>query len=143
MHTVADILKVKGGDVWSVAPEATVLQAIELMADKDVGALVVLDRGSLVGILSERDYARRITLMGRASKDTLVRDVLTGRVLCVKPERTIHECMALMTSKHVRHLPVVEQSKVVGVVSIGDIVKALISEQQFVIGQLEQYISGG
>jgi CBS domain-containing protein len=143
MHTVADILKVKGGDVWSVAPEATVLQAIELMADKNVGALVVLDRGGLVGILSERDYARRIALMGRASKDTSVRDVLTGRVLCVKPDRTIQECMALMTSKHVRHLPVVEESKVIGVVSIGDIVKALISEQRFVIEQLEQYISGG
>ncbi|MBW2529706.1 MAG: CBS domain-containing protein, partial [Deltaproteobacteria bacterium] len=107
MQTVADILKVKGDDVWSVSPEATVFEALEQLADKNVGALVVLDEGRLVGILSERDYARRIALQGKASKETPVREVLTGRVLCVGPERTVNECMALMTDKHVRHLPVV------------------------------------
>lgn len=142
MHTVADILKVKGNEVWSVGPDATVLEALGLLAEKNVGALVVLDGDELVGIFSERDYARRIVLKGKASKSTPVRDVLTGRVLYVTSERTIQECMALMTDKRVRHLPVVDQDRVVGVISIGDLVKARISEQRFVIEQLERYIAG-
>lgn len=143
MQTVQDILERKGRDVWSASPETTVLAALKLLKEKNIGALVVLDAGKLTGIFSERDYARKIALRGRSSSDTALREVLTGRVLCVRPSRTVDECMALMSDKHIRHLPVVDDGgNVIGVVSIGDIVNEVIWGQSFLIDQLEQYISG-
>jgi CBS domain-containing protein len=143
MKTVEDILQQKGRDVWSAAPETSVLEALALLRDRNVGALVILDEGKLAGIFSERDYARKVALRGRSSRDTPLSDVLTGRVLCVGPDRTIDECMALMSDKHIRHLPVVDGGGgVIGLVSIGDVVGALLWGQSFLIDQLEQYISG-
>jgi CBS domain-containing protein len=142
MPTVKDILATKGYTIWSVAPEATVYQALELMADKDVGALLVLDGGRLVGIFSERDYARKIILKGKASRDTPVRDSMTTRVVTVPPTDAVEDCMALMTDHRVRHLPVLDDGELVGIVSIGDVVKAIISEQGFMIKELENYITG-
>ncbi len=143
MKNVRQILEVKGPAVWSVGPEATVYDALVLMAEKDVGALLVLKEDRLVGIFSERDYARKIVLRGKASKDTLVWEIMTDKVVWVRPEQTIDECMALMTNKRVRHLPVLEDDQLVGVISIGDVVKEIIAEQEFMIEQLENYISGG
>ncbi len=142
MKTVKHILDAKGNDVFSVAPSDTVYDAVKYMADKGVGALVVLDDEKLVGIVTERDYARKLVLEGKSSRDTNVADVMTRKVLCVTPERTVDECMALMTDKRARHLPVLEHKRVVGVVSIGDLVKAVISEQQILIDQLQHYIAG-
>jgi CBS domain-containing protein len=142
MPTVNDLLQTKGHTVWSVAPNTTVYEALELMADKNVGALLVLDGGRVAGIFSERDYARKIILKGRASRETPVREIMTERVVFVRPEQTVAECMALMTHKHIRHLPVLAGDEVIGVISIGDVVKAIISEQEFMIEQLENYISG-
>ena len=143
MHTVGQILRKKGHDIWSVDPDTTVYEALQMMADKNVGALVVLDNGELVGIFSERDYARKIVLQGKTSRQTAVREIMTSRVNCVHPEQTTDECMALMTAKHIRHLPVLdEDERLVGVISIGDVVKAIISDQEFVIEQLENYIKG-
>ncbi|MES1945602.1 CBS domain containing membrane protein [Salinisphaera sp. PC39] len=140
--TVREVLDTKGRDIWSVGPDATVYQALVLMAERSIGALLVLEGGRPVGLLSERDYARKVILAGRASRDTPVRDVMTTRVVGVAPERTVEECMALMTDKRVRHLPVMEGERLLGVVSIGDLVKAIIAEQRFIIEQLESYISG-
>lgn len=142
MRLVSEILDSKGRDVWSVSPGDTVFESLELMADKGVGALVVLDDGRLVGIVTERDYARKVILEGKSSKNSSVEEIMTRRVLCVGPERTIDECMALMTDKRARHLPVVDHKRVVGVISIGDLVKAKISEQQVLIEQLQHYITG-
>lgn len=142
MDMVWQVLENKGHTVWSIGPDDTVLQALELMADKDVGALVVLDGGELVGIFSERDYARRVRLQGKSSTETPVRQVMSERVLYVRPEQSIEDCMALMTDKHIRHLPVVDGGELVGLISIGDVVKSVISEQVFVIQQLENYITG-
>jgi CBS domain-containing protein len=125
-----------------MAPDATVYDALKLMADRNVGAVLVMDTDRLVGILSERDYARKVILHGKSSKDTSVREIMTQRVVYVRPEQTAEECMALMTDKRVRHLPVLEDDQVVGVISIGDVVKSIISEQEFIIEQLERYISG-
>jgi len=141
MQTVRDLLGKKGGRVWSVAPDSTVYAALQLMADKNVGAVLVLQNGLLQGILSERDYARQVILKGKTSRDTPVREIMTTKVICVAPERTIEDCMALMTEKHIRHLPVLANGELVGVLSIGDVVKAVISEKQFIIEQLESYIS--
>lgn len=141
MLTVRELLGKKGGQVWSVAPESTVYQALQLMADKNVGAVLVLAGRELEGILSERDYARQVILKGKASRDTPVREIMTTKVVCVAPERTIEDCMALMTGKHIRHLPVLAGGELVGVLSIGDVVKAVISEKQFLIEQLESYIT--
>ncbi len=138
--TVRQLLQKKGSEVFSIGPEATVLEALKLMAEKDVGALVVLDGGRLVGIFSERDYARKIVLHGKFSNDTAVKEIMTARVLCVEPSNTVEQCMALMTQRHIRHLPVLEGEKVVGLISIGDIVKETISQQQFTIQQLEAFI---
>ena len=143
MTTVADILRTKGHDIWTVAPGATVYEALEVMADKNIGAVLVIDHGKLVGIMSERDYARKVILRGKASKDTPVREIMTGRVAYVHPDRTAEECMALMTNMRIRHLPVLEGERLVGIISIGDVVKAIISDQGFVIEQLEHYITGG
>jgi len=143
MKTVKELLRNKGYQVWSIEPEATVYEALTLMAEKDVGALLVLDNaGQLVGILSERDYARKIVLKGKTSRETPVREIMTEKVVWVRPDQTIEECMALMTNKRIRHLPVMEESRLLGVISIGDVVKDIISEQEFVIAQLENYITG-
>ena len=143
MKTVRDILRDKGHSVWSVAPDATVLEALELMAEKNVGAVLVLDGDRLVGIMSERDYARRVILLGKTSKDTPVSEIMTSRVLYVGADQTIQECMALMSEKRIRHLPVMEGDRVIGVVTIGDVGRAIISDQQFLLAQLERYITGG
>ncbi len=141
MATVKQLLQGKGHDIWSIGPEASVYDAIELMADKEVGALVVLEGDSLVGVLSERDYARKVVLQGRSSKGTKIKEIMTSRVVYARPKQTVEECMALMTDKRIRHLPVMDGDKLLGVISIGDLVKAIIEEQQHVIEQLEQYIS--
>ena len=142
MTTVRDILKHKGSEVFSVRPDDTVFDSLQLMADKGVGALLVMDGDKLVGIVTERDYARKVILEGKSSRTSAVDEVMTRRVLCASPERTVDECMALMTDKRARHLPVLDHKEVVGVISIGDLVKAMISEQQVLIDQLQHYISG-
>lgn len=142
MKTVKEILEAKGTEIWSVQPSDTVLDSLKLMADKGIGSLLVMDGEKLMGIVTERDYARKVILEGKSSKDTSVSDVMTRKILCVSPERTVDECMALMTDKRARHLPVVDHKRVVGVVSIGDLVKTLINEQQILIDQLQHYISG-
>lgn len=142
MKTVAQVLEGKSRTVLSAGPDDTVYAALGLMAEHDVGALVVLDGGRLVGIFSERDYARKIILMGKASRDTRVREIMTGRVHVVGLANTVDDCMGLMTDLRVRHLPVLDGGQVVGVVSIGDVVKETIADQRFQIEQLESYISG-
>ena len=143
MKTIGDVLKSKGYDVWAIAPDATVYDALTLMADKDVGAVLVMDtQGRLAGILSERDYARKVALKGHTSRETPVASIMTERVISVSADRTVEQCMALMTDHHIRHLPVTGKGRVIGIVSIGDIVKAIISDQGFVIEQLEGYIRG-
>lgn len=141
MNTVKQILDQKGRSVFTIGPDASVYDAVAMMAEKHVGALPVMDGDKLVGMFSERDYARKCFLQGRSSPDTKVREIMTDRVMVVTLERTTEECMALMTDKRFRHLPVVEDGNLVGVVSIGDMVKAIISEQQFTIEQLEHYIT--
>ena len=143
MKTVAQLLRTKGHGVLSVSPELSVFEALKVMAEKNVGALLVLEGERLVGVFSERDYARKVILKGKSSKDTPVREIMSSHVLYVRPEQTIEDCMALMTDKRVRHLPVLEHGQLVGVISIGDVVKALIAEQQFIIAQLQNYITGG
>ncbi|MBI3061060.1 MAG: CBS domain-containing protein [Deltaproteobacteria bacterium] len=143
MITVRDILRAKGNQIWSVSPDATVFSALELMAEKNTGALVALDGESLAGIFSERDYARKVILKGKASKETSVREIMTSEVTTVRPSQSVDECMVLMTDKRIRHLPVFEGENLVGLISIGDVVKAVISEREFVIKQLESYITGG
>jgi CBS domain-containing protein len=142
MKAIKDILNIKGHEIWSVEPDNTVFDAVKLMAEKRVGALLVMKGERLVGIVTERDYARKTVLENRSSRDSPVKEIMTKRVLCVAPERTLDECMALMTDKRARHLPVVENKRVVGMISIGDLVKAMISEQQILIDQLQHYISG-
>jgi CBS domain-containing protein len=143
MTVVAEILKSKPvASIYSVAPSDTVFKALQIMAEKGIGALLVLDGEAIAGIVTERDYARKIALMGRTSMDTLVRDVMTTTVLCVRSTQTSDQCMQLMTGKRLRHLPVVDDGKLLGMISIGDLVKDIISEQQFIIEQLEHYITG-
>jgi CBS domain-containing protein len=139
MKTVKDILEVKGHQVYTVAPDDTVYSALELMADKNIGAVVVLERGNLVGIMSERDYARKVILKGKASKDTPVRDIMTGKVVCVSPDNLIEVCMELMTDMRIRHLPVCHEGQVIGIISIGDVVNAIIAEQRYIISQLRAF----
>ncbi len=140
--SVKQILSEKGHEVWSTSPTTTVFEALKFMSEKDVGALVVLEDLEVVGFFSERDYARKVILAGKSSKDLPVQEIMTQRVVSVKPENTTEECMALMTDKHIRHLPVVDNNSLVGIISIGDVVKAIISQQEFVIEQLENYITG-
>ena len=140
--SIRSILNFKGSDVRSVSPDTSVFDALQDMADANVGALLVMDGAKLVGIVSERDYARKIILLGRASSDTPVSAIMSSKVICATPMQTVEECMAMMTSQAVRHLPILEDKKVVGIVSIGDLVRAIIGEQQFVIEQLEHYIHG-
>jgi CBS domain-containing protein len=139
--TVSQVLDVKGHSVWHVSPQATVYEALKIMSDKGIGALVVMQEGKVIGIFSERDYARKIVLEGKSSKDTPVADVMTRTVFYVTPWRTVDECMALMTAERLRHLPVIEDGKVVGLVSIGDVVKAIISEQKFAIEELQAFVT--
>ena len=140
--TVAEILNAKGRQTWTVSPENTVLEAIQMMAEKNVGALLVLEEGKLIGIISERDYTRKVVLRGKASKDTPVKEILSGIVIHVSPSDSVEECMRLMTSHRVRHLPVLEGDNVTGVISIGDLVNWIISAQTSTIHQLQTYISG-
>jgi CBS domain-containing protein len=141
--TVREILQRKGDTIWSVAPDQTVYEALGLMAERNVGAILVLEDGKVVGMLSERDYARQVVLKGKASRDVPVRDIMTSKVVSVTPGQTVDDCMALMTDKHIRHLPVLENDKVAGLISIGDVVKAVISEKEAQIEQLESYITQG
>lgn len=140
MKTVKDLLKTKGYEIWSITPQATVFEALEILADKDIGALLVIEDSKLVGIFSERDYARKIILKGRASKDTAVSELMTRTVFSVTPDNTLEDCMALMTSKQIRHLPVLSRERLVGMITLGDVVKRIISEQEFTIHQLESYV---
>jgi CBS domain-containing protein len=142
MQFVNHLLDAKGHDVWSVMPETSVYDALSLMAEKNVGALLVLQAETVVGIFSERDYARKVILKGKASKDTPVKEIMSTEVLYVSPENSVDECMALMVNKRVRHLPVIQEHALVGMISIGDVVKAIISEKEFTIQQLENYITG-
>jgi len=142
MTTVAQILQKKGHAVWWVSPATLVYDALKVMAEKDVGALLVLEADQLKGIFSERDYARKIILQGKSSREIAVKEIMSREVITVRPEQSVEECMTLMTDKRVRHLPVVEGGRVSGLISIGDAVKAIISEREFVIKQLENYITG-
>ncbi|HEX9371826.1 MAG TPA: CBS domain-containing protein [Roseiflexaceae bacterium] len=140
MTTVQQLLQTKGHDVWSIGPDASVFEALQLMAEKDVGALVVRDGDQIAGIISERDYARSIALKDRSSRTTPVGEIMTRRVLYVRPDQDIEECMALMTERRLRHLPVLDGGRLIGVISIGDVVKHIITERDFLIEQLENYI---
>jgi len=140
---VSSLLHHKGSAVWHITPEATVFEAIKLMSEKNIGALPVMSRGMLVGIFTERDYTRKIALMGKTSRETRVQEVLSPEVTCVSPNESVEECMRLMTEHRIRHLPVVEGEKVLGIISIGDLVNWIISAQNSAIEQMEQYIAGG
>jgi CBS domain-containing protein len=140
MKSLKQLIDAKGGQVWSIRPDAKVFEALQLMAQKDVGALLVMDGSRLTGIMSERDYARKVILQGKSSQDMAVRDIMTADVVRVDPSRTVEECMGLMTMRRVRHLPVCEGDKLIGLVSIGDLVKEVIAEQEQTIKQLESYI---
>ena len=142
-ETIGSILKDKGGVIWSVDPETTVYDAISLMAEKSIGALLVTFQGRLVGVMSERDYARKIALLGRSSHDTRVHEIMTTSPVTVTPEHTVDECMRIMTHHRVRHLPVLEEEHLVGIVSIGDLVNAIIADQARTIDHLHSYITGG
>jgi CBS domain-containing protein len=142
MITVRDVLEAKGREVWAVSPRNSVFEALEMMAQRRAGALMVVEGGSLVGVISERDYARKVVLAGKNSRETVVGDIMTSKVYYVSPDHRIEECMALMTDKSVRHLPVLDDGRLAGVVSIGDVVKAVISQQEFIIEQLEHFITG-
>lgn len=140
--TVSSMLKGKGFDIWSVSQNDSVFDALTLMAEKKCGALVVLEEEKLCGIISERDYARKVILLGKSSKETLVKEIMSSTVFYASPDLTAEECMAVMIDKRVRHLPVMENENLIGVISIGDVVKAVIDEKAFVIDQLERYITG-
>ena len=140
MKTVKQLVEEKPHKLLSIAPSMSVFEALQKMAEFDVGALVILDEGRLVGIFSERDYARKLILHGKSSKETRIEEIMTTRVVCIGPDRSAEECMALMTDKRVRHLPVLEDKKVVAVISIGDVVREMIEDQKHTIEQLEQYI---
>jgi CBS domain-containing protein len=142
MTCVRHLLARKGGELWSIGPADTVFDAIKKMADKNVGSLVVIEDGRLVGLITERHYARNVVLKGRASPQTRVSEIMERNVIYVRPDSTVEQCMALMTSKMVRHLPVIEDENLLGIVSIGDLVKSIIRDQKFVIEQLEHYIHG-
>ncbi len=140
--TVRDILKAKGNDVFTIAPAASVYAALQLLAEKNIGALPVVQSDRIIGIFSERDYARNVVLKGKFSKDTAVQDVMTKEVITVTPDDNLEHCMGLMTEKHIRHLPVIDGQRLTGIISIGDIVKMIIADQKYMIGILEGYIVG-
>jgi CBS domain-containing protein len=142
MITVKQMLEEKGHQVWTVSPEATVYDALKIMAEKGIGALIVVENDRVVGIISERDYARKVVLKGKSSLETPVQEIMTSQVYGVSPESTAEECMALMTEKRIRHLPVMKEKKLTGVISIGDVVKSIISSQKITIEHLQNYIMG-
>jgi CBS domain-containing protein len=142
MTTISQLLNRKGRQVWSIGPDATVYEAVVMLAEKEVGALAVLEGETMVGIVSERDYARKVILQGRSSREMKVREIMTARVLYAKPDQSIEECMAMMTEKRIRHLPVMDGRELLGMISLGDLVKEIINEQRATIQQLEQYIAG-
>lgn len=142
MPTVRQVLEGKGFEVATIGPDASVYDAIAAMADKEIGSLVVIESGRVVGLISERDYARKVILKGRLSKDTRVREIMAVRVPYARPDQTVEECMAVLTDQRVRHLPVMENDRLIGIISIGDLVKAIIDEQKFIIDQLIHYITG-
>ncbi len=140
MKTVREILLSKGYDIYSVSPDDTIFSALKLMAEKKIGALLVMENDSIVGVMSERDYARKVVLEGKSSRDASVREIMSDKVIYVEMDRLVEECMALMIEKRIRHLPVLENEKLIGLISIGDVVKAVIDEKEFVISQLVHYI---
>jgi CBS domain-containing protein len=142
MTTVRQLLDQKGSKIWSIHPDATVFDAVAKMAEKDIGSMVVMDGDELFGIITERHYARNVVLKGKTSPATPVRDIMESRVIIARPEQSVDQCMALMTEKRVRHLPVLEGEKPIGIISIGDLVKSIIGDQKFMIDQLEHYIHG-
>ena len=142
MTTVRQLLDQKGGKIWSIHPDATVFDAVAKMAEKDVGSLIVMDGDALVGIITERHYARNVVLKGKTSPAMPVREIMERKVIIARPEQSVEQCMAIMTEKRLRHLPVFEGKKPIGIVSIGDLVKSIIGDQKFVIDQLEHYIHG-
>jgi CBS domain-containing protein len=137
MHTIGQLLEAKGKDIWSISPSATVFEALRIMAKKDIGALLVVDKEKLVGIFSERDYVQKVILKGKSSKETNVGELMTTDVFYIDPKNTLHECMAIMTAKHIRHMPVLENNQLIGMLTLGDVVKQIISEQEFTIRELE------
>ena len=144
MHTIGQLLEPKGYDIWSIAPHAPAYEALQIMSEKDVGALLVIDdKEKLVGIFSERDYARKVILKGKSSKDTSVGELMTDVIFSIDPQNTIQDCMALMTTKRIRHLPVIKNERLIGIVTIGDVVNHIISSQDLTIQQLERYIKEG
>jgi CBS domain-containing protein len=142
MNCVRNILNAKDGKIQTISPKATVYEALEKMSEKEIGALVVMENKKVVGIISERDYARKIILLGKTSKQTLVKEVMSSHLFTVTPDTSVEDAMVLMTGKHVRHLPVFEKNKFVGIISIGDVLKLIISNKDFLINQLSDYISG-
>jgi CBS domain-containing protein len=142
MHNIDTLLKDKGQEIWSIGPQETAFKALETMAQRNVGALLVIDKGKLIGIFSERDYARKVILKGKSSKETTVGELMTPNVFYASPDNTLQETMALMTAKHIRHMPVLKDDRLIGMVTLGDVVKQIISEQKFTIKELEKYISG-
>lgn len=143
MRTVEQLLQVKGGVIWSIAPQETAYRALQIMAETNVGALLVMENQKVVGIFSERDYARKVILKEKSSKNTSVSELMTREVVYIDADATLEESMALMTAKHIRHLPVLQKDRLIGLVTLGDVVKQLISDQQFAIRELEKYITGG
>ncbi len=142
MTKVKDILRKKGDDIWSISPRASVFEGLEMMAEKNIGALIVLDGRKLCGIFSERDYARKVILQGRSSRETTIEALMTKEVISTGPEADIQHCMVLMTTNHIRHLPVMKDATVLGILSIGDVVKTIITEQEVTINELENFITG-
>ncbi len=142
MLKVMDVLKTKASNIWSVASQDTTYHALEMMASKDIGALLVIDKGQLAGVFSERDYARKVILKGKSSKEVTVGELMTTPVFFISPEKSIEECMALMTEKRIRHMPVIDAGKIIGVVSIGDLVNVIITAQKVTIQDLENYVTG-
>lgn len=142
MHIIEQLIQKKGSDIWSISPQATAYSALQIMAEKNVGALLVIDKGKLVGIFSERDYARKVILKDKSSKNTSVGELMTREVFYIDAGSTLEESLALMTAKRIRHLPVLKENRLVGIVTLGDVVKQLISDQKFAIRELEKYITG-
>lgn len=142
MLKIRDLIDTKGNEIWSISPDQSAYAALEIMAEKNIGALIVIDKGKVAGIFSERDYARKVILKGKASRDTAVRDLMTAKVYAIAPEKTAEECMALMSAAHVRHMPVMDGQVLLGFVSMGDIVKAVLSSKDMTIQDLERYITG-
>ena len=142
MTTIAQLLNTKGNQIWSVEPKATIFEALEIMSEKEIGALLVMEDGKLTGIFSERDYARKVILKGKSSKETPVGELMTKKVFYMDPQKTINDCMAMMTAKRIRHVPVIKDNQVMGIVTIGDVVNQIISEQEVTINHLENYITG-